>query len=178
MVNEKGVTTSVNKDDFIDEYDEEIQENQFLTFGLASETYGINILCVREIIRMVNIISIPETYEFIKGIINLRGNIIPVMDMRLKFHLNEKEYDDRTCIIVVNMKGLEMGLIVDTVAEVTEIPEGQIEFVPKMNNSIHKKYISGIGKVGNEVKILLDLDSLLFDEEIQKIKDQGSNAKE
>jgi purine-binding chemotaxis protein CheW len=122
-----------------------------------------------EIIRIIKITPMPEMFDFLKGVINLRGNVIPVMDVRLRFGLKERDYDDRTCIIVVKIKDLEIGLIVDTVSEVIEIPEGQIEPPPKMHMKSQQKYIMGIGKTGDEVKILLDLNKLLFDEEIQKI---------
>lgn len=150
--------------------DEEIQENQFLTFSIAQEIYAINILNVVEIIRMIKITPLPETYTFIKGIINLRGKIIPVMDIRLRFSLPEKESDDRTCIIVVHIKDVEIGLIVDAVSEVTEIPTANIENMPDINKNSSQKYIQGLGKTGDQVKIILDLDRLLFEEQIEKLK--------
>ncbi len=163
--------TNAQGDDLYDEdEDDGIQENQFLTFGIASEIYGINILHVVEIIRLVKITSIPESLDFIKGIINLRGKIIPIMDVRIRFFLEEKEFDDRTCIVVVNIKGVEMGLIVDSVSEVIEIPEGNVEIMPNVSNSTQQRFVKGIGKIGDEVKILLDLDKLLFEEEIEKLK--------
>lgn len=154
-----------------DDDDENIQANQFLTFGIASETYAISILNVMEIIRLMNIIKIPETFDFIKGVINLRGKIIPVMDVRTRFNLPLHDYDDRTCIIVVMLKDVEMGLIVDAVSEVLEIPNESTEPIPKVGNASHKRFVKGIGKINDEVKIILDLDRLLFDEELKKIEE-------
>lgn len=148
--------------------DEGISENQFLTFALASETYGINILNVMEIIRMIKITDIPETFDFIKGIINLRGKIIPVMDVRIRFNIAEKEYGDRTCIIVINVKGVEMGLIVDNVNEVMEIPDARIEGMPSVSNSSHQRFVKGIGKTEGRITILLDLEKMLFDDDMKK----------
>lgn len=159
-----------DEDDF-DEFDEKLQENQYLTFGIQNEVYGINILSVVEIIRLISITTIPESFDFIKGIINLRGKIIPVMDVRIRFNLDEKEYDDRTCIIVTNINGYEMGMIVDMVLEVLEIPEEQVEPMPSVGSSGQQRFIRGIGKMEDGVKILLDLNRLLFDEELGKIKE-------
>jgi len=162
-------TKGMNLDDEDDEEDES-QENRFLTFGIATEIYGISILSVVEIIRLVKIVNIPQSLPFIKGIINLRGKIIPVMSIRKRFDLTEKEFDDRTCIIVVNIKGVDIGLIVDKVSEVLEIPSDKVEAMPQIGNSGHQRFVKGIGKIGDEVKILLDLDKLLFEEELEKIK--------
>lgn len=153
--------------------DEDIggQENQFLTFNIGEETYGLNIQCVMEIIRILNFTPIPEMSEYIKGVINLRGKIIPVMDVRLRFALPPREYDDRTCIIVVRVQELEMGLIVDSVAEVIDIPEGQIEAAPRLGKVQTQRFVKGIGKVGDTVKIILDTDCLLFEEDIEKLKE-------
>jgi len=163
-------TKPIKNEEVDDDDDDGIQENQFLTFGIASETYGINILQVMEIIRLVKITPIPETLAFIKGVINLRGKIIPVMDVRLRFNLASKDFDDRTCIVVVNIRDLEIGLIVDHVSEVLEIPAAHIEPMPTVNQSSHQRFVKGIGKMEGEVKILLDLDKLLFDEEIDQLK--------
>lgn len=150
--------------------DDNNQENQFLTFTLGKEDYAINILNVVEIIRMLKITPIPETMTFIKGIINLRGKIIPIMDVRLRFGLEEKEHDDRTCIIVVHIRDVEIGLIVDAVSEVTEIESKYIEEMPDINKGQNQRYVKGLGKINNEVKVVLDMSRLLFDEEIEALK--------
>lgn len=162
---------NIENDDLTnDDIGDEIQENQFLTFGIEKETYAIDLLNVMEIIRLIQITPIPETFNFIKGIINLRGKIIPVMDVRMRFNLPEKAYEDRTCIIVVSIKGLEMGLIVDHVSEVLEIPENQIDSMPSVSKTTSQRFVRGIGKTEGGVKIILDLDKMLFDEEIEALK--------
>lgn len=167
---EKENTSSAREMEDDLEEDDIIQENQFLTFEIAEEIYGINILSVVEIIRLLKITKIPESLSFIKGIINLRGKIIPVMDVRLRFSLDEREYDDRTCIVVVSIKGIDMGLIVDCVSEVIEIPETNIEAMPSLGGAGYQRFVKGIGKTEEGVKILLDLDKLLHDEELERIK--------
>ena len=148
---------------------EDTQEGKFLTFTLGNEEYGIEIRNVTEIIGIQSITDLPDTPSFVKGVINLRGKVIPLIDVRLRFNFDEKEYDDRTCIIVVNIENMSVGLIVDTVSEVMEIPEGDIEPPPKVNNKAGSRYIKGLGKVGEEVKILLDTHKLLFGDEIEQI---------
>ena len=169
METSKGNAKSTNLDD-VDDEEIEIQENRFLTFVVAAETYGINILSVVEIIRLIKIVNIPQTLPFIKGIINLRGKIIPIISVRIRFDLANKESDDRTCIIVVNIKGTDVGLVVDHVLEVLEIPDKNIEEMPNVAQSTQQQFVKGIGKVGDEVKVLLDLDKFLVDEELEKIK--------
>ena len=149
----------------VEDLENETQDDLYLTFHLAQETYGMNILQVQEIIRLLKITIIPESPNFIKGVINLRGKIIPVMDVRLRFGIAAKNYDDRTCIIVVAVKDTEMGLIVDEVDEVIEILPKQIEEMPAMSSSSHQRFIKGIGKINDQVKILLDMDKLLAEEE-------------
>ena len=168
---EKEKTKVADTEDVIlDEEGDEIQENQFLTFGIEKETYAIDLLNVIEIIRLIQITPIPEAFAFVKGIINLRGKIIPVMDVRMRFSISEKAYEDRTCIIVVNIKGLEMGLIVDHVSEVLEIPETQIDAMPTVSKTASQRFVKGIGKTDSGVKIILDLDKMLFDEEMEALK--------
>ncbi len=164
-------------DDFIDD-DENVSQNQFLTFKVVNETYGINILQVVEIIRMIKITNIPQTFDFIKGVINLRGKIIPVMDVRKRFNVEESNYDERTCIIVINMRDIDMGIIVDRIADVVEIPKENIDPMPQMNSDDSQRYVRGIGKIDNEVKILLDLDKLLFEDEFDKIKELSNEGAE
>jgi len=134
--------------------------NRFLTFQLDKEVYGIEIRYVTEIIGTQAITEVPEMPGYIRGIINLRGKIIPVMDVRLRFKKKFKEYNDRTCVIVVNVDDLSLGLIVDSVSEVVAIPGTEIAEPPEMGKD-GDKYIMGIGKNGNEVKLLLDCDKLL-----------------
>lgn len=147
---------------------EDTQKNKFLTFILGNENYGIEIRYVTEIIGIQPITEVPELPEYIKGIINLRGKIIPVMDVRLRFKKAFRDYNDRTCVIVIDIKDISIGLIVDSVSEVISIQETEIVAPPNLSKG-GNKYISGIGKVGNEVKLILDCDKLLNDEEIEDL---------
>ncbi len=147
---------------------EDTQKGKFLTFSMGSEMYGIEIRYVLEIIGIQAITKVPELPEYIKGIINLRGIIIPVMDVRLRFSKPFKEYNDRTCIIVIDIDDTFIGLIVDSVSEVLSIPEGEIVNPPEVNK-ISNRYIKGIGKVGNDMKLILDCYKLLNDRDIDKL---------
>lgn len=148
---------------------------KLLTFSLGSEGYGISILKVKEIIGMMDITPVPKTPEFIKGVINLRGKIIPVMDLRLKFSMDEKEYNERTCIIVseVLIKGSQklLGIVVDMVSEVVTISNDQIEPPPEYGTTVEHNSILGIGKIKDRVVIILDIDEVFQCEELLKMLD-------
>jgi len=145
---------------------------KLLTFSLGSEGYGISILKVKEIIGMMDITPVPRTPEFVKGVINLRGKIIPVMDLRIKFGMEEQEYDERTCIIVVEvlMKGTQkmLGVVVDMVSEVVTIANDQIEPPPEYGSVAEHNSILGIGKIKERVVIILDIDEVFQCEEVTK----------
>ena len=147
---------------------EDTQKGKFLTFCIGNEFYGIEIKYVTEIIGLQPITEIPEMPEYIKGIINLRGKIIPVMDVRLRFRKPFRPYNDRTCIVVIDIKEVSIGLIVDSVSEVIAIPDEEIVAPPDMANE-GNRYIKGIGKVGNDVKLLLDSDRLLNETDLETI---------
>ena len=151
--------------------EEDTQKGRFLTFVLGKETYGIEIKYVTEIIGIQAITEIPELPEYVKGIINLRGKIIPVMDVRLRFKKEPREYNDRTCVIVIDINEISIGLIVDSVSEVLSIPEHGIVEPPKMNTGFNNRYIKNIGKVGNEVKLLLDCEKLLTEDELEDLSE-------
>jgi len=151
--------------------EEDTQKDRFLTFLLGNETYGIEIKYVTEIIGIQAITQVPELPDYIKGIINLRGNIIPVMDVRLRFKKEDKEYNDRTCIIVININDVSIGLIVDSVSEVITIPEENVVDPPKMGNGFNNRYIKHIGKVGDDVKLLLDCEKLLTEDELEELNE-------
>ncbi|MBN1514026.1 MAG: purine-binding chemotaxis protein CheW [Phycisphaerae bacterium] len=138
---------------------------KYLTFKLADEEYGVEILKVREIIGMMDITAVPRMPAYMKGVINLRGKVIPVIDLRLKFNLNEIEHTDQTCIIVMDV-GREIGIIVDTVSEVLDIVGEAIEPAPSMGGSLDTAFILGMGKVGDDVKILLDVDRVLTGDDV------------
>lgn len=144
------------------------EASKFLTFKLADETYGVEILKVREIIGLLDITAVPQMPPYVKGVINLRGKVIPVLDLRLKFGFEEAEHTDQTCIIVVDV-GKEVGIIVDTVSEVLGIAEEDIEPPPAMGGAVDTSFILGIGKVGDAVKILLDIDKVLTSEEMSDV---------
>jgi purine-binding chemotaxis protein CheW len=150
--------------------DEDTLENRFMIFVLDKEDYGISIKNVIEIVEMQKIIDVPDMPHYIKGIINLRGKIIPIMDLRLRFNIAAKEYDDRTCIIITNIEDYRVGLIVDRVEEVIEIAENNIEPPPKFKTGKGEiSYISGLGKVGEKVKIILDVAKLLDQVDLEQI---------
>jgi len=144
---------------------EATKEGKYLTFSLAGEEYGIGILKVREIIGMMPITPVPRTPDFVKGVINLRGKVIPVIDLRLRFGLEAAAYTERTCIIVVEILGdagaVPMGIVVDAVSEVLNIRGGDIENTPAFGVKLNTDFILGMAKTEGSVKILLDIDRVL-----------------
>ncbi len=157
-----------------DEHDE--QKGKYMTFKSGNEYFGIKIQYVNEIIQFQSITAIPETEDYIKGLINLRGKVIPVIDVRLRFKQEPFEYNDRTCIIVISVKSTVVGLIIEKIAEVVEIKEENILPPPSIGRSdkAHHKYVYGIGKVGDSVKLLLDPDKLLNDDDLA-VADQAND---
>jgi len=149
------------------------REGKYLTFSLCGEEYGIGILKVKEIIGMMAITPIPQTPEHIKGVINLRGKIIPVIDLRLKFGIEAMEYNERTCIIVVEIASgankIAMGLVVDSVSEVLNIKAAEIEDTPNFGSRLDTAYILGMAKLGQNVKILLDIDKVMGAKELEQL---------
>lgn len=159
-----------------------VREGKYLTFNLGEEQYGLGILTVQEIIQMMKITTVPQTPDYIKGIINLRGRVIGIVDLRHKFGLPEVEETSETCIIVVEVSALDspmtFGIIVDSVSEVIDVQESDIEDPPTFGSQIQTDFIRGLGKIGGKVKILLDIDRVLsFDEmkSIPGIKEQIEN---
>ncbi len=159
-------------EDFYDDDDEDTQKDRYLTFHLGKEVYGIEIYHVIEIVGMHRITEVPDMPEFVKGVINLRGQIIPVMDVRIRFQMKPLEYNDRTCVIVVQLDDSTIGLVVDTVDEVAVIPDHNIAPPPSVGRGTKSRYIQGMGKTGDEVKILLDVNKLLFEEELAILPNQ------
>ena len=151
---------------------------KYLTFSLAKEEFGIDILKVREIIGMMNITAIPQAAAFVKGVINLRGRVIPIIDLRNKFGMDGAEYTPRTCIIVVEIqsqtKDFITGLIVDSVSEVTNIRADNIEATPHLGSSVSLDFIKGMAKTDSDVKILLDIDKILSGNEIKMMRNAAS----
>lgn len=138
---------------------------KYLTFELGKEFYGLEILKVQEIIGIMKVTSVPRTPDYVRGVINLRGKVIPVIDLRLKFGMEGIEDTDRTCVIVVQVgdsdRAITMGIIVDEVSEVLEVASDQIEPAPSFGSSVNTDFILGMGKVGQRVIMLLDVDKVL-----------------
>lgn len=156
------------------------QMGKYMTFKSGNEHFGLEIQYVNEIIQIQEITAIPETEDYIKGLINLRGKVVPVIDVRLRFKEEPLEYNDRTCIIVVSVKSTVVGLIVEKIAEVVEIQKENILPPPTIGRTekAHHKYVYGIGKVGNSVKLLLDPDKLLNDVDLsapEQANDMNNN---
>jgi purine-binding chemotaxis protein CheW len=155
---------------------------KYLTFKLAEEEYGLEILKVQEIIKMMDITRVPRTPEFVRGVINLRGKVIPVVDLRLKFAMEAKENTEKTCVIVVQVAHstgsgqahaggrVTMGAIVDEVSEVLDISGGQIEPAPEFGTAVDTAFILGMGKVGKKVVMLLDVDKVLSIGELNAVR--------
>jgi purine-binding chemotaxis protein CheW len=154
------------------------KEGKYLTFTLANEDYGLEILKVREIIGMMDITAVPQTPEYVKGVINLRGRVIPVVDLRLKFGLEAADYGERTCIIVVEvqseMGSVQMGVVVDSVSEVLNINGDDIEPPPSFGTRLQNQYILGIAKAKGTIKILLNIDRVLSGEEMAGLETLAS----
>lgn len=150
------------------------REGKYLTFSLAEEEYGIGILKIKEIIGMMPITTVPQTPEFVKGVINLRGKVIPVIDLRTRFGMGEIEYTERTCIIVVDIQGqtetVLIGIVVDSVSEVLNIKGEDIEDTPTFGTKLNTDYILGMAKMKGGVKILLDIDQVLKAEEVSALE--------
>lgn len=147
------------------------KEGKYLTFSLAGEEYGIGILKVKEIIGIMPITVVPQTPSYIKGVINLRGKVIPVIDLRLKFSMAAADFTERTCIIVVEImtggRTILMGIVVDSVSEVLNIKAADVEATPSFGTKLDTEYILGMAKAGGSIKILLDIDKILSVAELQ-----------
>ncbi len=159
-----------------------LEGKKFLTFLMANEKYGLEILKVREIIGIMDVTPVPTTPAFVRGVINLRGKVIPVVDLRLKFGMEAKEDTQRTCIIVVHLarEGQEMimGIIVDEVSEVLDIDQDQIEPPPSFGADIRTDFILGMGKVNQRVVTMLDIDRVLSEREIALVENSAERTKQ
>lgn len=156
------------------------QKGKYMTFKSGQEYFGLGIEYVQQIIQYQTITMVPETEDYIKGLINLRGRIVPVVDVRLRFKQGECEYTDKTCILVINVKSTTVGLVVEQIAEVVEITEDNILPPPTIGRGDkgHNKYVYGIGRVGNTVKLLLDPEKLLYDEDPGDMDSDRANEEE
>ena len=154
--------------------EEDTQKDKYLTFSLADEIYGIDIAVVIEIIGIQNITQVPEVPDYVRGIINLRGKIIPVVDMRLRFKRDFREYTDRTCVVVIEVHDVLIGLIVDGVAEVLDIKPDNVVPPPALKAS-QNKYIRGIGKLKESVVLLLDWEKLFSEDDKELLGEMNEN---
>jgi len=149
----------------------QVRAGKFLTFFLSGEEYGIEILKVHEIIGLLPITRVPQTQQYLKGVINLRGKVIPVVDLRLKFGMTAFAGTNETCIIVVHIRGVEVGVIVDRVSEVTYLGDNDIEPAPSFGAGFGTDFILGIGKAADRVIILLDIDRALPSSELSHFEE-------
>ena len=138
---------------------------QLVTFSIGEEEFGVDILSVQEIIRMMDITKVPRAPEFVEGVINLRGKVIPIIDLRRRFGLTTRDHDKHTRIIVIEINNMIVGFVVDSVSEVLRIPSSTVEPPPPVVSGLESEYISGVGKLEDRLLILLDLDRLLSHEE-------------
>jgi purine-binding chemotaxis protein CheW len=151
---------------------------KYLTFGLGDEVYGLEILKVREIIGMMGITAVPRTPEEVVGVINLRGNVIPIIDLRLKFGMPREDRTEETCMIVVDVDGMQMGVVVDRVLEVLDIAAGGIQDAPSFGVDVNTDFILGIGKAGDRVTILLDIARVLNTAAARQVAEAQSASEE
>jgi len=153
------------------------REGKYLTFTLANEDYGIGIIRIKEIIGMQPITPVPQTPEFVKGVINLRGKVIPVVDLRLRFAMEATEYTERTCIIVAEVAAeagtVQIGIVVDSVSEVRNVKGDEIEDTPTFGTKLNTDYILGMAKIEGGVKILLDIGRVLSSDEMAILETVG-----
>jgi len=138
---------------------------QLVTFSIGEEEFGVDILKVQEIIRTMEITRVPKAPDFVEGVINLRGNVIPIIDLRKRFGLETRAHDKHTRIIVIEINNMIVGFVVDSVSEVLRIPANTVEPPPPVVAGLESEYISGVGKLEDRLLILLDLDRLLSGEE-------------
>ncbi|MGE5484119.1 MAG: chemotaxis protein CheW [Ignavibacteriales bacterium] len=153
-----------------DEVRKNVEEHQLVVFGIANELYGVDIAAVREIITMQRITKVPRTPDFVEGIINLRGKVIPVIDLRRRFHLGVAEEDKETRIVVVEIQGITIGMVVDRVSEVLRISSDVIEPPSPVIVGIDAEYIKAVAKVGDKLIILLDMERVLNKQEKVELK--------
>lgn len=155
---------------------------KYLTFVLAGEEYGLEILRVREIIGYMDITAVPQTPDYVKGVINLRGQVIPVVDLRAKFGMETTEQTEKTCIIVVEIsqgaQSISTGIVVDRVSEVLDIAGGDIEDPPDFGSRVDTDFILGMGKIEDSVKILLDIDKVLAGDNLDKFENANAATEE
>ena len=146
---------------------------QLVTFSIGEEEFGVDILKVQEIIRTMEITKVPRAQDFVEGVINLRGKVIPIIDLRRRFGFTSKEHDKHTRIIVIEINNMIVGFVVDSVSEVLRIPAATVEPPPPVVAGVESEYIGGVGKLQDRLLILLDLDKLLSGEDMEALSQVG-----
>jgi purine-binding chemotaxis protein CheW len=164
-MNERAGSVAVDEETDEIELEEDSQKDKFLTFLINGEGYGMDIRHVTEIIGIQKITPIPDMPDYVVGVINLRGSVIPIMNVRRRFGLPLKDYDPRTCIIIVHINDTSVGLIVDEVSEVLTMPEDSLAPPPRVSRGSNSRFIQALGKVGDEARIILDVKKILYDDE-------------
>lgn len=154
----------------------DVDLEQYVSFIISDEVYGVEVLKVQEIIGMTQITHVPNSMSFMKGVINLRGSVVPVVDMRMKFKMEEREYDGFTVILIVEVNERLIGMIVDSVSDVVEIPVAKIQDTPHFSAKIETDFIKGIGRVDEQLIIILDVNLILTSDELEKIEQEGNLA--
>jgi purine-binding chemotaxis protein CheW len=149
-----------------------LANNEFLTFTLGKEEYGIDILKVQEIRGYEAVTKIANTPEFIKGVVNLRGTIVPIVDLRIKFNLGSVEYNQFTVVIILNMKGRIVGIVVDSVSDVIALANEQIRAAPEFSGELESDYITGLGTVNDRMLILVDIEKLMTSRDMALVDQQ------
>jgi len=153
------------------------KSEKYLTFNLSGEQYGLEILKVKEIIGLMEITRVPRIPDFVRGVVNLRGKVIPIIDLRKKFNMEDTEDTEQTCIIVVDIiqenMSLQMGIVVDSVSEVLDINEDSVEESPTFGTSVSTVFIKGIAKTKGGVKILLNIEEVLTTNELQSLAESS-----
>jgi len=157
-------------DAFEDEDDEDTMQDVYLIFGCDDRDYGLEIKKVTEIVALQKITEVPDMPDFVRGVINLRGSVIPVLDVRMRFNMPVVKYHDRTCIIIAKLESTTIGLIVDAVREVAKILPDQMEPPPNISEGTGSRYVRSIGKIGDSVKVILNLENFLREDELQNIE--------
>lgn len=145
-------------------------QKQFVTFVIANESYGVPVLKVQEIIGMTEIVHVPNCPGFMKGVINLRGSVVPVIDMRTRFSMDVRDYDMFTVIIIVEVKDILVGMIVDSVSDVVDIPTSEIQKTPSFTVKIDTDFIEGIGQINEKLVIILDIEKILSTEDVDALE--------
>ena len=162
----------LEKNDVVENNIDEL--SQYVTFKIDKEMYGVEVLKVHEIVGITKITHVPNSMEFMKGVINLRGNVVPVIDIRLKFNMDPRDYDDTTVILIVELKDYLVGLVVDTVSDVISISSQEIQDTPHFSTNIDTDYIKGVGNKDDDLVIILDVNRILSSVEFEKINEKQS----